>query len=81
MSDVLYENLIKFNILGEELQLVSEEESIHYSRNTVAIYNNKNYYLGDEYANLLAAIIAYQEIKGVVLTEEQMSEVIIENNF
>jgi len=48
--------------------------------NTVAEIGNKLYYLGDESPNIIAAVIAWQEVNDRILTQEEISKVFDENN-
>lgn len=78
MSEVLYKNYISFKILDATVNLISEENDN--VRNTVAEIDGKYYYLGDEFPNVTAAVIAWQEFYDSELSEDQILQVMKDNN-
>jgi hypothetical protein len=67
-----------FQVLKLPINLYSEELS--HGRNTVAELDGKFYYLGVDPPTLTAAIWAWQEVQGRLLTLEELKEVMIENS-
>lgn len=77
MTDILYKDYITFNILGEELNIISNETD--YGRSTVAELNGQFYYLGDEPNDLETALFAWQDMQNKILSLEEFEE-ILKNN-
>jgi hypothetical protein len=80
---IIYKDYITFNILGKEVNLISQENVLwtHNSFHTAAEIENNILYLGDIFPNIEAAIFAYQDYFKCTLTPEQINQVMIENNF
>lgn len=70
---IVYKDYVSFNILGQEINLISDETD--YGRNTVAEINNSYHYLGDELPSIVGAVVAWQEVNGRDLTDEEMNQV------
>ena len=75
---IVYKDYLVFSILGEEVNLISDETD--YGRNTVAEVSDSYHYLGNEYPNIAAAILVWQDIHGRELTSEELRQVLIVNN-
>lgn len=73
-----YKDYISFIILGQEVNLISDETS--YGRNTVAEISDTYWYLGDEFPSVAAAILAWQESSNCELSSEELNQVLIDNN-
>jgi hypothetical protein len=76
--EVIYKNYETFLLLGEELNLISDETD--QGLNTVAELGDLYHYMGQEPVSLTAAVIAYQEIKGRFLTDEELDKVLADND-
>jgi hypothetical protein len=74
---IVYKNYQVFNLLGEELNIISDETV--YGRNTVVEINNIYHHMGDEFPGVAAAIYAWQEVNGRDLTNEEL-HLILEDN-
>lgn len=74
---IVYKNYQAFNILGEELVIISDETA--YGRNTVVEINHIYHHMGDEFPGVAAAIYAWQEVNGRDLTNEEL-HLILEDN-
>jgi C4-dicarboxylate transporter len=75
---IVFEDNIVYNVLGRKIILISDR--INDSQNTVAEIEEIYYYLGNETANVLAAVLAWQEFSGRDLTEDELNQVMIDNN-
>lgn len=74
---IVYKNYQAFDILGEELIIVSDETA--YGRNTVIEINKVFHHMGDEFPGVAAAIYAWQEVKGRDLTNEELHQILEDN--
>ena len=74
---IVFEDNIVYNVLGRKVTLISDV--INDSQNTVAEIDKVYYYLGNETANVLAAVLAWQEFNGRDLTEDELDQVMIDN--
>jgi hypothetical protein len=75
---IVYKDYITFIILGDEVNLISNETS--YGRSTVAEINNKYYYLDDEVPLISTALFAWQELNNKQLNSEELHQVMVDNN-
>jgi hypothetical protein len=69
---------LNFRINQFIIYLHSEEMS--WGKNTVAEIDNKVFYLGDVVPNINNAILAFQELNNVKLTNDELKQVLIDNN-
>lgn len=74
---IVYKNYLAFNLLGEELIIISDETA--YGRNTVVEIDKVFHYMGDEFPGVAAAIFAWQEVKGRDLTNEELHQILEDN--
>lgn len=75
---IVYKDYLEFIIMNDKVNIISDETD--YGRSTVAEINNQYYYLGDDSASLAAAILAWQDIKGRELTNDELSQVLKDNS-
>lgn len=75
---IVYKDHTIYDVLGKKVNLISDE--IGTGQNTVAEIDNVYYYLGNETPNVLAAVLAWQELTGKDLTEDELHQVMIANN-
>jgi hypothetical protein len=75
---IVYKDYLSFQVLGQEINLISDETD--YGRNTVAEIAERYYYLGDEYPNVVAAVMLWQEINERDVTPEELHQIMIDNN-
>ncbi len=75
---LVYKNCVAFVVMGDLINLISDETS--YGRNTVAELNDRYHYLGNEFPSVAAAILAWQEINGRDLTNEELHQVMVDNH-
>lgn len=75
---IVYKDYVTFVILGEEINLISDETD--YGRNTVAEIDGGFHYLGDEPANVASAVFAWQEVYGRDLSPEELRQVMVDNH-
>ncbi len=76
---IVYKNYQAFNLLGEEIVIISDETA--YGRNTVVEIDKAFHYMGDEFPGVAAAIYAWQEVKGRDLTNEELHQILEDNKF
>lgn len=74
---IVYKNYVVFTILGEEINLISDETC--YGRNTVAEVNEHFYHLDNELPTIASAIFAWQEIYNRDLTNDELHQIMIDN--
>lgn len=74
---IVFKDYITFMVKGQEINLISDE--INCSYNTIAEINNVYYYLGNEFPNVLAAVLAWEELNDETLSSEELSQVMVEN--
>lgn len=77
MIDILYQNYTTFLVLGQEVNLISDQTE--YGRNTISEMSDNYFYLGDEYPNISAAILVWQEVNDRKLDGEELQQVLIDN--
>lgn len=75
---IVYKNYVVFTILGEEINLISDETS--YGRNTVAEIDGHYHYLDNELPTVASAIFAWQEYYNRDLTNEELRKVMVDNH-
>lgn len=75
---VVYNNFITFSILGEDINLSSEDTS--YGRSTVAELDDNYYYLDDMFPGIEAAIVVWETATNLILSTEQINQVMKDNN-
>lgn len=66
-----------FTVMGLEIKLYSED--LGYGLNTVADMGDHFHYLGNEQPSITAAVIAWQEVNGRDLTNEELKRVLVDN--
>jgi hypothetical protein len=69
---------LTFQIMGKEIHIYSEK--IGHGRSTVADIDGYFHYLGDEPANIAAAVFAWQEVNGRDFTGEELRQVLVDNH-
>lgn len=74
---ISFKDCLEYKIKDKKITIISD--LINEINNTVAEIDNKYYYLGDETPNLLAAIIAYQEVTGLTISASEMHIILEEN--
>jgi len=75
----VYKDCISFKILGQEVNLYCSE-TYDGTLNTVAEFDTKYYYMGNESPNIIAAVIAWQKVNDRLLTQEEVNVIFKENN-
>lgn len=75
---IAYKDHSTFVVLGAEINLYSE--MLDLGQNTVAEMGERIHYLGKENPNIAGAIIAWQEMNGRDLTDEELRQVLTENH-
>lgn len=75
---IVYNDYVTFKVLDKEVNLITDE--LYFGRNTVAEVDGKIHYLGNEIANVAAAIFAWQESNGRDLSNEELRQVLFDNN-
>ena len=75
---IVYKNYQAFNLMGEELIIISDETA--YGRNTVVEINKVFHHMGDEFPGVAAAIYAWQEVNGRDLTNEELHQILEDNS-
>jgi hypothetical protein len=68
-----------FQILGQIIHLYSED--LGYGLNTVADMGDHFHYLGDEIPNAISAVLAFQDVNGRDLTDDEFHQVMVDNNY
>jgi hypothetical protein len=76
---IVYKDYLTFTVMGEEINLFSDEDT-DYGRNTVAEINGGFHYLGDEPPGVSAAIFAWQEVYNRELSSEELHQVLVDNH-
>lgn len=75
---IAYKDYSTFTVLGVEINLFSE--TLEIGLNTVAEMGERIHYLGKENPNIAGAILAWQEMNGRDLTDEELRQVLTENH-
>jgi hypothetical protein len=75
---IVHQDYTTYLILGEEVHIISD--IIDGVRNTVALFQDKIHYLGNEVDNLTAAIFAWQDINERLLSQEELKRVLYDNH-
>lgn len=75
--EILYKDYMTFNILGEELNIISDETD--YGLNTVGELSGTYYYLGNQPPILASAIIVWEILHDKLLSDEELTQIIKEN--
>jgi hypothetical protein len=75
---LVHKDYITFIILTQEVNLISDE--CYFGRNTVAEINNKYHYLGSEIPTIGTAILAWQEVNGRELDQQELRQIMIDNH-
>ena len=75
---IVYKDYSTFSILDQEINLILNETD--YGQSIVAEVNNKYYYLGNEKPNIGTAIIAWQQVNGRDLNDDEFRLVLIDNH-
>lgn len=75
---IVYKNYQAFNLLGEEIVIISDETA--YGRNTVVEIDRVLHHMGDEFPGVAAAIYAWQEVNGRDLTNEELHQILEDNS-
>lgn len=78
MYNIVYKNYTTYMVLGTSVNLLSEELDI--GRNTIAEVGNSYHYLGPKLLNISSAIFVYQNIFKREITNEEFSQIMIDNN-
>jgi hypothetical protein len=75
---IVFKDYLTFKVLGVDINLFSNETV--YGLSTVAeLPAGRLHYLGNENPSVLAAVFAWQEVNDVLLTEEEIRQVMIDN--
>jgi len=74
---LVYKDYLVFKILGEEINIISDETS--YGRSTVVEINKVYHHMGNEFPGVAAAIYAWQEVNGRDLTNEELHQILEDN--
>ena len=74
---IVYKNHVTFNILDEDVHLFSE--ILDHGLNTVAEVGSRIHYLGKEGPTIAAAIIAWQEVNGRDLSDDELKKILFDN--
>lgn len=75
---ILYKDYVSFVVLGEEINLISNETE--YGQSTVAEIASSFHYLGNETPDINLAIWAWEEMNGRLLTNDELDKTLIDNN-
>ena len=75
---IIYENHLTFSVLDTKVLLFSE--TLETGINTVAEIGQRLHYLGHEQPTIAAAILAWQEVNGRELTDEEFKKVLVDNH-
>jgi len=76
---IIYKSYLTFKFFGQEVNLISSETD--YGTTTTAEMPNQYYYLGNERANIVSAIFAWQETNDRLLTNKELHQVMCDNGF
>lgn len=76
--EIVYKNYISFNILGDEINVISD--LTEYGINTIIEANNQYYYLGPEPGNLESAMFVWQDLNQRDLTLDEFNQVVEANS-
>lgn len=74
---IVFKDYTIFTIKGQEVRLISDEIGVSY--NTIAEINNIYYYMGNEFPNVLAAVLAWEKMNDESLNSEELHQVMIDN--
>ena len=77
MEEVIYKDYETFNVLGEEVILITDKTD--YGDNSVVLIKDNSYYLGDEAATLENVLYAWQELNGRDLTVDEIDQITKDN--
>jgi len=75
---IVYKDYVTFSILGEEINLISDETD--YGQITFAEIGGQYFYRGQVQPNVSAAISAWQDIFGREVTMQELHQVMIDNH-
>lgn len=75
---IVYKDCVSFSILGTEVVLYSE--TLEHGINTVAEVGTTKHYLGHEQPTIAAALLAWQQVNGRELTDDEFKKVLLDNN-
>lgn len=75
----MIKNYLTFKIFGQQISLISSETEC--GINTVAEMPNQYYYLGNEKANIMSAIFAWQEVNNREMNDKEIHQVLNDNGF
>ena len=75
---IVYKNYKVVKILGEEVNVISDETA--YGRSTIVEINKYFHYMGEEFPGVAAAIYAWQEVNGRDLTNEELHQILEDNS-
>ena len=75
--EVLYSDCKTFNILGDVVDVISDETD--YGQSTVIQFGDIFYYFGHEPPTLETALFAWQDLVNISLTDDQIDGVIKAN--
>jgi hypothetical protein len=75
---IIYKNYSTFHVLGLTVNLITQPYLD--GLNTVAEIKDKYYYLGNQTANVLAAIFAWELFWDKEISDEDFEKVLLENN-
>lgn len=76
---IIYKSYLTFQFFGQEINLISSETDCGIA--TVAEMPNQYYYLGNERANIVSAIFAWQETNDRMLSDKELHQVMLDNDF
>lgn len=74
---IMYKDYVTFTVMGQEINLITDETD--YGRNTVAEIGDVYHQLGDEFPGIAAAVFAWQEVNGRLLTDNELDQVMKDN--
>lgn len=75
---IVYKNYQVVNILGEEVNVISDETA--YGRSTIVEIGKNFHYMGEEFPGVAAAIYAWQEVNDRDLTNEELQQIMEDNS-
>lgn len=75
----MIKNYLTFQIFGQQINLISSETEC--GINTVAEMPDQYYYLGNEKANIMSAVFAWQEVNNREMNDKEINQVLNDNGF